>query len=231
MYSNSLSVPDAVKQILTNNSIYMQALELGIANYTALAARIRKDIERLVGSNVNLNTIVVAIKRFSDTLEKRNGRSKETEQEERPSNQDAPKGARAKMSLTGSIVDLAFQKNHDDALAEVLEEFFGQESRHSFFQTDNHFTLLAEDAEEIQNIIASALEKFQGRVKKGLSKITITVNAEERDPYLLLSLVSNILYNHRVPVHSSFFTSNEMVIILNDKDAAKAYDLIRTEIG
>ncbi len=227
IYTEPLSVPEAVRQIIGNNSIYLQSLELGIANYTALAERMREDVDRLVGSRVNLNTIVVAIKRFADLLDKKEVRGV---QEHVPSGGTGQK-AKAKMSLTGSIIDVAFQKEHDDALTEILEEFFGQESRHSLFQTDNHFTLLAEDADEIRNIVTNALEKFHGKVKKGLAKITITVSPEEQNPYLLLSLISNILYNHRIPVHSSFFTSNEMVIVLDDKDAARAYDLIRTEIG
>jgi hypothetical protein len=45
-----------------------------------------------------------------------------------------------------------------------------------------------------------------------------------------ISLI-NILYNHQIPIHSAFFTTNEMVLILSDKDAAKAYDLIRMKIG
>jgi hypothetical protein len=227
IYTESLSVPEAVRQIVGNNKIYLQALELGIANYTALAERMKKDVERLVGSKVNLNTIVVAIKRFADLL----GKKEAGEQRQQASGGGTRGKTRAKMSLTGSIIDVAFQKEHDDALVEILEEFFGQESKHSLFQTDNHFTLLAEDADEIKNIVANALEKFHGKVMKGLAKITVTVSPDEQNPYLVLSLISNILYNHRIPVHSSFFTSNEMVIVLDDKDAAKAYDLIRTEIG
>jgi hypothetical protein len=224
MFVQSMSVPEAVRQVLASNNIYFQALELGIANYTALAERMKVDVENLVGAKVNLNTIVVAIKRFADVLDKQQKASHAQSVHEMT--------AKAKMSLTGSIIDVAFQKEHDEALADVLEEFLGQESRHnSLFQTDNHFTLLAEDADEIQNIVTSALEKFNGTVKRGLSKITITVGQDEQSPYLLLSLISNILYNHRIPVHSTFFTSNEMVIVLDDKDAAKAYDLIRTAIG
>ncbi len=72
MYAEALSVPEAIRRILASDHVYMQALTLGIANYTALAERIKPDIERLTGSKVNLNTIVVAIKRFADALEKKN---------------------------------------------------------------------------------------------------------------------------------------------------------------
>jgi hypothetical protein len=206
----------------------MQALVLGIANYTALAERIKPDIEELTGSKINLNTIVVAIKRFADALEKKN-----MQQENSDTHLTA---AKAKMSLTGSIIDIDFQKeknndNDNDTLASVLDEFFEQDSRYNLFQTDTHFSLLTEDADEIRRMVANAIQKFDGKISEGLSKITVSLTPDDQSPYHILSLVSNILYNHQIPIHSAFFTANEVVLILGDKDAAKAYDLIRMKIG
>jgi hypothetical protein len=206
----------------------MQALVLGIANYTALAERIKPDIERLTGSKVNLNTIVVAIKRFADALGKKNM------QQENSSTHLTT--AKAKMSLTGSIIDIDFQKeknndNDNDTLASVLDEFFEQDSRYNLFQTDTHFSLLTEDADEIRRMVANAIQKFDGKISEGLSKITVSLTPDDQSPYHILSLVSNVLYNHQIPIHSAFFTTNEVVLILGDKDAAKAYDLIRMKIG
>ena len=223
MYPQALSVPDAMREVLANNSVYREALELRIANYTALAEKIKPDIEKLIGYKVNQNTIVVAIKRFADALEKIKSDRNST-----PSNV-----TKAKMSLTSSIIDIDFQKDNenDDTLANILDEFFEQENRYSLFQTDSHFTLLTEDADEIRKMVADAIEKFDGKIKGGLSKITLSLGPDEQGPYYLLSLVSNILYTHQIPVHSAFFTPNEMVLILSEKDAARAYDSIRMKIG
>jgi hypothetical protein len=227
MYSETVSVPEAIRKILANDHVYMQALVLGIANYTALAERIKPDIERLTGSKVNLNTIVVAIKRFADVLEKKNMQQENTSTHLTT--------AKAKMSLTGSIIDIDFQKeknndNDNDTLASVLDEFFEQDSRYNLFQTDTHFSLLTEDADEIRRMVANAIQKFDGKISEGLSKITVSLTPDDQSPYHILSLVSNILYNHQIPIHSAFFTINEVVLILGDKDAAKAYDLIRMKI-
>ena len=227
MYSEAVSVPEAIRKILASDYVYMQALTLGIANYTALAERIKPDIERLTGSKVNLNTIVVAIKRFADALEKKN-----TQQDNSTTHLTS---AKAKMSLTGSIIDIDFQKenneNDNDALASVLDEFFEQDSRYNLFQTDSHFSLLTEDADEIRRMVANAIQKFDGKISEGLSKITVSLTYDDQSPYHLLSVVSNILYNHQIPIHSAFFTANEIVLILSNKDAAKAYDLIRMKLG
>jgi hypothetical protein len=227
MYSEATSVPDAIRKVLGSDHVYMQALALGIANYTALAERIKPEIEKLIGSKVNLNTIVVAIKRLADALEKKN-----LQQHNSSTHLTA---AKAKMSLTGSIIDIDFQKeNNDDdndVLTHVLDEFFEQDSRYNLFQTQNHFSLLTEDADEIRRMVADAIQKFDGTIREGLSKITISLTPDDQSRYQTLSLVSNILYNHQIPIHSAFFTTNEMVLILSDKDAAKAYDLIRMKLG
>jgi hypothetical protein len=225
MYPQALSVPDALREVLANNNAYLEALQLGIANYTALAEKIKPDIERLIGYKVNQNTIVVAIKRLVDALEK-------------SKSQDNPKpsiATKVKMSLTGSIIDIDFQKENDDdddILTNVLDEFFEQENRYSLFQTDNHFTLLTEDADEIRKMVANAIEKFGGgNIKEDLSKITLSLGPDEQSPYYHLLLISNILYNNQITIHSAFFTPREIVLILGDKDAARAYDLIRLKIG
>jgi hypothetical protein len=225
MYPQALSVPDAMREIFANNNIYREALELGIANYTALAEKIKPDIEKLIGTSVNLNTIVVAIKRFADAVGKSSSEH----------NNKSSIATKARMSLTGSMIDVDFQKERDngdnDTLSNILDEFFEQENPYNLFQTDRHFTLLTEDADEIRKMIANAIEKFDGKIYGGLSKINISLAPDEESPYYLLSLVSNILYSHHIPIHRAFFTPNEIVLILRDKDAARAYDMIRMKIG
>lgn len=230
MYSEVLTVPEAIRKVLVNDHVYMQALVLGIANYTALSERIKPEVERLIGSKVNLNTIVVAIKRYADGLEK-HGQQKEQKQ----NGNTHLTATKAKMSLTDSIIDIDFQKeNNDDdndALARILDEFFEQDSRYNLFQTNTHFSLLTEDAYEIRRMIANTIQKFDGRIREGLSKITVSLSPDAPSQYHILSLVSNILYNHQIPIHRAFFNTNEIVLILSDKDAAKAYDLIRMKLG
>ena len=42
---------------------------MGIANYTALAIKIKPEVDRIIGSEININTIVVSIKRIADALQ------------------------------------------------------------------------------------------------------------------------------------------------------------------
>lgn len=205
------SVPEAVREVLAANNVFMQALKMGIANYTALAQKIKPDVERITGAPVNVNTIVVAIKRFADTLE-----------EEKPA---AFRGAR--MSLTGNILDVDFGREFEE-IADFVERALAQ-SRYSMFQTEQHLRLFAEDVDEIRSTVLAASKKYEGRVRTGLSKITIAL-PDGVPPYSLLSTVSSILYNGQISIQDAFFTPDEIVLILNEKDAARAYELLRSKI-
>jgi hypothetical protein len=222
------SVPHAIREVLSSNTLYLQALKSGIANYTALAQRIKSDVETIVGSQVNVGTIVVAIKRFADILEK-----EKKDEEKKPSNTHPMNGAR--MSLTGSIIDIDFDRELDE-LSNILDEVFEKESGYNLFQTNKQLRLFTEDIDEIRNIVSTASKKFDFKLKEGLSKITInfpssTSYNNEQTPYNdVLSLVSDVLYNNQIPLYNAFFAPNETVLILKNKDAARAYELLRAKI-
>jgi hypothetical protein len=228
-----LSVPQAVRTVLAANNVYIQALSSGIANYTALAQKIKREVEKITGIEVQLGTIVVAIKRFADTL------NKEQQEKDKLIINYSLQGAR--MSLTGSIIDVDFEDRGFDEISDILDEFFEKESgSYNIFQTNKQLRLFAEDLEEIRKIASTASKKFDGKITEGLSKIRITLPSysEERqqqqqlNPYYnILFLISDILHDNEIPLHNAFFDRNEIVLILNDEDAARAYELLRTKIS
>src|SRR5918912_1025863 len=230
-----LSVPQAVRTILASNNLYFQALSSGIANYTALAQKIKTEVEKITGIDVQIGTIVVAIKRFADTL------IKEQEKEDKPGINDRIGGAR--MSLTGSIIDVDFEDRGVDEISNILEFFENESGSYNIFQTNKQLKLFTEDIEEIRNIVSTASKRFDGKIKEGLSMITITLPSSaasassDKEPqhqkpyYNMLSLVSDVLYNNQITPYNAFFALNEIVLILNDKDAARAYELLRAKIS
>ncbi len=65
------SIPEVVREIITRNRSVYDCMKMDVINYTALAVKIQSDIERILGNSVNLNTIVVAIKRYSDSFQEK----------------------------------------------------------------------------------------------------------------------------------------------------------------
>lgn len=238
MFTRTVSVPQAIKEILSSNNLYLQALLSGIANYTALAQKIKPDVEKLTASNVNIGTIVVAIKRLVDSLEKDEGTDKKSGVKN-----IVPIIEGVRMSLTGSMIDIDFNESRFGHLSDIFDELFEKEISHNYnvLQTDKQIRILAEDIQEIRNILVSGSKKFDGNIKDGLSKITITIppSANEGDKddnnnnkyYSFISSISDIIYNSRIKVQDAFFTPREIVLVLNDKDAVKAYELLRPTIS
>ena len=226
MSSNIPSVSKAIKDILFSNSIYLNSLKLGIANYTALALKIKPEVDKTVASDVNINTIVVSIKRIADAIQQ-NQDSDNIAQEEK----DNLAGAR--ISLTGSIIDVEFDKEMENI--EKILELFDRESdiRFNIFQSKNHMNLFIENISEIKKIFgADSQIVTHSKIKEGVSMITISLPWEEtelRKTYQLLSIISNILYDNQIFLHNAFFTPNEIVLIIKDIDAAKVYELLRVK--
>ncbi|HEX6673116.1 MAG TPA: hypothetical protein VF084_12845 [Nitrososphaeraceae archaeon] len=226
MSYNTPSVSKAIKDILFSNSIYLNSLKLGIANYTALALKIKPEVDKTVTSDVNINTIVVSIKRIADAIQQ-NQDSDNIAQEEKENL------AGARISLTGSIIDVEFDKEMENI--EKILELFDRESdiRFNIFQSKNHMNLFIENISEIKKIFgANSQIVTHSKIKEGVSMITISLPWEEtelRKTYQLLSIISNILYDNQIFLHNAFFTPNEIVLIINDIDAAKVYELLRVK--
>jgi hypothetical protein len=228
MSSNIPSVSKAIKDILFSNSIYLNSLKLGIANYTALAIKIKPEVERTIGSEININTIVVSIKRIADALQQNQDLDASLAQEEKENL------AGARISLTGSILEVEFDKEIEN-IEKVLDLFDRQSDiRFNIFQSKNHMNLFIENISEIKKIFNSndSPTIIPSKIKEGVSMITISlpwIEAELRKTYQLLSMISNILYDNQISLHNAFFTPSEIVLIINDMDAAKVYELLRVK--
>ena len=230
MYSNIPSVSRAIRDILFSNSIYMNSLKLGIANYTALAIKIKPEVEKIVGSQININTIVVSIKRIADTIQQQ----QQSEQGLKIAQDEKEMITGARISLTGSILDVEFDKEMENI--EKIFDLFDRESdiRFNIFQSKNHIKLFIENISDIKKILSNDPQKVVGlsSIKEGVSMITISLpwqGNEFRKTYQLLSMISNILYNNEILLHNAFFTPTEIVLIISDSDAAKVYELLRVK--
>ena len=224
MYLNTLPVTQAVRQVLVKNRIYSQVLEMGIANLTALAQHIKPEVEMMVGSQVNTNTMVVAIKRLVDSI----GQEKAIKKSYRA----IPATNEVRMSLTDSVIDINCGLLESQDISAVLDQFFEKKDfSFNLYHTAKQFRLFA-DNKDAYNFIDQAITKqFRHDKEKKLSKITISFSTGQQENLnSLLFTVSNIIYSTQIAIHSAFFTSSEIVLILEDRNATELYDSLRKEL-
>ena len=138
MRTTGVSVPDVVREIITRNRSIYDCMKMDVINYTALAVKIQPDVEKTVANSVNLNTIVVAIKRYADSFDDKEEVS------------DEPVLKNARLSLTDGIMGI--QWNMDDAgdeMAKMLNEFHSIFPDSEFFRLGDSFRILTEDSDRV----------------------------------------------------------------------------------
>ena len=218
MRTANMSVPEVVREIVTRNRSIYDCLKMDLVNYTALAVKIQPEVERQLGNAVNLNTIVVAIKRYADSFE----------QKEEIRDQSLLKNAR--LSLTDGIMDIKISTEDfgDKYPMDLLEKFSQVTKDYDFFKLPNSFRLLTEDLEDIRRIMQS-IPHSQDMFHTGLVRIKITIPREDRAN--VGSYVVELLHKNGIEFVDAYFSQDNMIITFNQNDASKAYDILRSEIA
>ena len=219
MRTPNLSVPDAVREIITRNRSIYDCIKMGLINYTSLAIKLQKEVESQVGAPVSPNTIVVAIKRYADSFEKKDEMQNET----------VLKNAR--LSLTDGIVDIKFSSDDFDMTdaVDLMDRFMKIDPDYEFFRSTDSFRFLTEDISDVRKILES-FSSSRNFLQAGLAKITIQIPESEHSSDVV-SYVSEILHDNGIELFNAFFGQDYIVIVLHEKDAARTYQILRSEIS
>ncbi len=213
-----MSIPEIVREIVTRNRSIYDCMKMDLINYTALAVKIQPEIEKVLGGSVNLNTIVVAIKRYADSFE-----IKENIKEE-----SILKNAR--LVLTDGMMDIKFsiKDSADMDPISILDKFSKITSNYEFFRLSDSFRFLTEDMESIREIFEN-MPNRENMFSTGLAKIRISipVNQNQSD---VVSYVAEILHGNGIELVNAFFSQDSIIIILNEKDASRAYEILHLDI-
>lgn len=219
MRTTSLSVPDTVREIITKNRSIYDCVKMDVVNYTALAVKIQKEVESQMGGPVNLNTIVVAIKRYADSFEKKDDVQSES----------VLKNAR--LSLTDGILDIKFSAQDfamEDAMA-LMDGFTRVDPDYEFFRFTDSFRFLTEDISDVRKLL-DTFSSHKNFFQTGLAKISIHIPQSENESDVV-SYVSEILHDNGIELVNAFFGQDDIILVLHEKDAARAYEILRGEIS
>ncbi|MEK0319620.1 MAG: ACT domain-containing protein [Nitrosopumilus sp.] len=213
-----MSIPEVVREIITRNRSIYDCMKMDVINYTALAVKIQPEIEKILGNSVNLNTVVVAIKRYADSFE-----TKEEMKEE-------PVLRNARLSLTDGIMDIKFSINDSNKIDPmmILERFSKITNNYEFFRLSDSFRFLTEDAEDIRQIFENISNK-DDIFNTGLAKIRISIPTSQNQTDVV-SYVAEVLHTNGIELENAFFSQDSITIILHEKDSSRAYDILHSDI-
>lgn len=215
---SSMSVPEIVREVITRNRSIYDCMKMDLINYTALAVKIQPEIEKILGNPVNLNTIVVAIKRYADSFEVK----------EKMKEESVLKNAR--LALTDGIMDVRFSVNDSNKMdpMSILDKFSKITNDYEFFRLSDSFRFLTEDMDDIRQIFNGVSEK-ENTFSTGLAKIRISI-PNTRNQSDVVSYVAEVLHANGVELVNAFFSQDNITIILNERDSSRAYDILHSDI-
>ena len=216
MRTTGVSVPDIVREIITRNRSIYECMKMDVINYTALAVKIQPDVEKQLGTPANLNTIVVAIKRYADSFD------------EKADVSDEPVLKNARLSLTDRIMGLEW--NMTDFVEQDVSRMFAEAQKafsdSEFFRFGDSFRILTEDSDSARHLFQSFPKENDYR--PGLAKIKIQISGQNRSD--VLSYVTQILHYNGIEIVDALLSQDGVVLIFKEEDAPRAYEKLRTEI-
>ena len=217
MRTTGVSVPEVVREIITRNRSIYDCMKMDLINYTALAVKIQPDVEKTLGNSVNLNTIVVAIKRYADSFDIKE------EVSEEPILKDA------RLTLTDGIMGMSWNMTDaGDEMARMLNEFHKEFTDSEFFRFGDSFRILTEDSDRVRRHFQSLPRENQ--YSSGLAKIKVSV-PEGHSRSDVMAFVTEILHYNGIDMADALFTQDGLVIVLKEEDAPRAYEKLRAQIS
>lgn len=212
-----VTVPGAVREIISRNRSVRDCMRMGIINYSSLATRIRPDVEHLIRRSVNHNTLVVAIKRYADLI---------ADTDTDP-NVQILKNAR--FTLTDGILDIRItSEDAGMAPADILARLSEVADNYEFFGMPDSMSFLVEDVESVRQAMMDL--SCERSYSSGLARIRISIPPPLSPPDVI-SHVTDVLHNNGIELRNAFFSGNNTIILVEEKDASRAYEVLRSDVA
>jgi hypothetical protein len=217
--NKGISVPEEVRDILTRNYALYQCLKMKIINFHSLAELIQKQVQEVTGRKASINTLVVAIKRFSDSLQ----------DDKSPSSYKVLKGAR--ISLSSDIVDVTIKalRTQFSRIVTDLSQAASELSEfpHLFPLANSIKMILPADDYHLIQAKLAGLDVIVTRPNAAKLMLTLSSSAEMTPG--IASYVTELLYRNGVNILDAFLGYGDMVIVVDERDGPLAYDIIHKE--
>jgi len=176
-----------------------------LMNFHSLAEFIQPQVQQLSGRESSINTLVVAIKRFSDTL----------------TNDKSPGASRvlkdARISLSSGIVDVTIRapRNQFSTIVRELSDVAGELSEFPhIFPLSNSIKLNLKEAAAQTNV----------------AKVILNLSPHAEMNPGIASYITELLFRNGVNILDAFLGYGDIIMVVDDKDGPLAYDVLQREI-
>src|SRR3972149_8324306 len=205
------TISEVVANLLTRNHPVYQHIRMGLINYHALAARIKPTVDRITGRNVNVNTIVVIIKRFSDAQSKLGLP---------PTSSGLRK---SKMTLSSGVVDVSINPKREafiNELKRLVELSTELNERPHIFPLVSSIKIIA-DANDYEKLKAALKGRYSLKPRMKTAKVTIHLSAEAEKSPGIAAYITDLLYRNGINIVDAFLGYEDIILILDESDGPR----------
>lgn len=210
------SISESVRESIDARPYLRHSLAEGLLNYSALARQVASEIEENTGKKVNEESLIVAIKRYADSMDKR----------------IAPEAAlevigNASLSMQEEISYALF--NRSDRVREAVEELFREEEwelgeiKMVLDGANKTFVILK--TKRLQKLLEST-ENELIETKNGKSLVSLEVPNEAYTTYGVLHEITEALAKAGISIEVVVIPPSLHFVVATD-DVEKAYRILK----
>lgn len=187
-----------------------------VINYSAVARYIRDEVQDMAGDEVDPNTIVTAIMRFS----------REASKEELRPPESALSGAR--FNLVTDIVDVTIGTDRREQVA-ILELLYDLQKRGANIKVHQYQESLKiiTTSHEMHGFMQD-LWQYDPVIREGFAELNIQLG-NESSRYDRIAMLTDLLFRHGVHLVNAFFSQGEISLIIHEEDASTAFEVLLSQ--
>ena len=213
------TITKVVIDLISRNHPIYQHIRMGLINYHALAARIKPTVDRITGRNVNVNTIVVIIKRFSDAQSKLG----------LPPAMSVLRNS--KMTLSSGVVDVTIYPKRESFINELkrlVEISTELNERPHIFPLVSSIKIIA-DTNDYEKLKTALKDRYPLKPRMKTAKITIRLSEDAKKFHGVAAYITNLLYRNGITIIDAFLGYEDVILILDESDGPRAYMILEEE--
>ena len=210
------SLSEAVSIAIRRNYIVYEGLRIRIVNYHKIAAQIAPTVQDMTGRKAKIATLVVAVKRFSDSIAEGRASRLEGILED------------AQVGLTSGVVEISLTARDAPSIT-ILEEVLRLRPKLSampeVIQLPGVVKVVAHkvDGWLIQKELGT---RFQTTLLEGMARITVRINRRAERVIGLATYIAELLYLNGVVVQSAYIGRPDIMLVVEERFGPVAYEVL-----
>lgn len=220
----SVSVAEATRELLEQKPFLKDLMDMEAVNYRGLARNFREDVKEKTGKEkVNIDSIVVAIRRYEEDISLKSGWSEKIQDVLRDS----------ELSMAGDIVYYTLpreRKYHELALDlyDQIEDRSGD--RVYLLQSDAEIGLVTNKS-NIEFIEEKISENDLKHVERDAAMVVMDSPEEILEANGILSYLTEKIIANGIGVLEMFSTYTETVFLVKEEQSTELYSVLRNLIN